>query len=116
MGGEGLRHAVDFIQKQDALTLAGGFHQVIDGGDDLAHGVFGDVVCHAVIHLVGNERQTQRTLARVVRHGVGEERHVQLLRNLLHDRRLADARRANEKHRALPMDGDDVIAISSLVK
>ena len=37
MGGEGLRHAVDFIQKQDALMLAGGFHQVIDGGDDLAH-------------------------------------------------------------------------------
>ena len=109
-GGEGLRYAVDFIQKQDALTLAGGLHQVIDGGDDFAHGVFGDVVFHAVIHLVRNERQPQRTLARVVRHGVGEERHVQLLRNLLYDRRLADAWRADEKHRALPLNGDDVIA------
>ena len=51
-GGQRLRHAVDLVQKQDALPLAGGLHHVVHGGDDLAHGVLGDVVLHAAVDLV----------------------------------------------------------------
>ena len=41
-------------------------------------------------------------------HGVAHQAHVQLLGDLLHDGRLADAGRADEKHWALALNGDDV--------
>ena len=43
-------------------------------------------------------------------HGVAQQRHVQFLRHLFHDGGLADTRRAYEEHRALPLDGDNIVA------
>ena len=43
-------------------------------------------------------------------HGVGNQAHVQLLGDLLHDCGLADAGRADHEDRALALDGDDVVS------
>ena len=99
--GQRLADAVDLVQEEDALLFAGGLHSLVHGGDDLAHGVLGDLVLLAVKDLLLNEGQTQGALPGVVGHGVGHQAHVQLLGDLLHDGGLADARRAHEEHRPL---------------
>ena len=43
-------------------------------------------------------------------HGVGHEPHFQFLGNLLHNGRLADARGAEQKHRALTLGRQQVVA------
>ena len=50
---------------------------------------------------LADQRQPQRALARVVGHGVGHQIDLQLLRQLIEYRRLADARRSHEKKRPL---------------
>ena len=94
---ERLGHAVDLVEEQDPLAQAGLLHLLVDGGDDLAHGVFRGaegLPCRRAAH---NDGQAERALARVVRHGVGGEADVLLLRQLGKDRGLADTRRAHEK-------------------
>ena len=48
----------------------------------------------AVVGLLRDEGQAERALPRVVRHRVRHEPHVEVLGDLLHDGRLADAGRA----------------------
>ena len=84
-GGQGLADAVDLVQEEDALPLAGGLHGLVDGGDDLAHGVLGDLILLSVKDLLLDEGQAQGALPGVVGHGVGHQAHVQLLGDLLHD-------------------------------
>ena len=50
---------------------------------------------------VHDERQTERALARVMRHGIRHQADAQLLGYLSHDGRLADARGAHQEHRPL---------------
>ena len=109
-GRQRFRHAVDLVEEQDALALAGGLHRVVHGGDDLAHRVFGHVVFHAVVRLLRDERQAERALARVVRNRIRHEPHVEVLGDLLHDGRLPDAGRAQQEHGALPFGGQTVVA------
>ena len=54
---ERLRYAVDLVEEQNALAAPRGIHRLIDRGDDLAHGVFGHLVFHAVIGFRRDERQ-----------------------------------------------------------
>ena len=100
-GVERLGHAVDLVEEQDTAPHPALLHVGVHRGDDLAHGVLGGLVLQALEFLVHDERQPERALARVVRHGVGHQAHVQLLGDLLHDGGLADARRAHEEHRPL---------------
>ena len=107
---ERLRYAVDLVEEQNALAAPRGLHRLIDRGDDLAHGVFGHLVFHAVIGFRRDERQAQRALAGMVGHGVGHESHFQFLGDLLHDGRLADARRAQQEHRTLALGRQKIVA------
>ena len=107
---ERLRYAVDLVEEQNALAAPRGLHRLIDRGDDLAHGVFGYLVFHAVIGFRRDERQAQRALAGMVGHGVGHESHFQFLGDLLHDGRLADARRAQQEHRTLALGRQKIVA------
>ena len=106
--GEGLGHAVDLVEEEDAFVDAGALDLLIDCGDDLGHGVLGDGVLLAAEIALRDEREADRGLARVVRDGVRHEVDAQLGRDLLHDGGLADARRAHEEHRALLLDRDPV--------
>ena len=93
-GRERFRHAVDLVEEQDALAMPRLLDGIVDRGDDLAHGVFGHVVGFPAVFLLGDERQAQRALARVVGHGVGNESHLKLLGDLLDNGGFADAGRA----------------------
>ena len=64
----------------------------------------------AVIDALFNKGQADGALAGVVGDGIGHEAHVFLGGDLLHDLGLADARRADQQHRALAHGGDAVIA------
>ena len=100
-GVERLGHAVDLVEEQDAAPHPALLHVGVHRRDDLAHGVLGGLVLQALEFLVHDERQPERALARVVRHGVGHQADAQLLRDLRHDGRLADAGRTHQEHGAL---------------
>ena len=106
--GEGLRHAVDLVEEEDALVDAGALDLLIDRGDDLGHGVLGDGILLAAEIALRDEREADGRLACVVRDGVRHEVDAELRRDLLHDGGLTDARRAHEEHRALLLDRDPV--------
>ena len=103
-------YAVDFVQKQYSLLLAGGLYHVIYGGNDLAHGIFRDIVFNAVIDLMGYERQAQRALAGMVRHGIAQKCYVQLLSYLFHDGGFSYARWADKEYRTLAFNGNGIVA------
>ena len=107
--GQRLGNAVDFVKEENAFLLAGCFHGFVYRRDDFAHGIFGNVVLFAAIGPVRNERQSEGALARVMRHGVGNETHFELLRDLLHDGGLADAGCADQEDGALPVDGKAIL-------
>ena len=108
--GQGLGHAVDLVEEQNALADAGFLGQGVHRAQNLAHGVLGDGVLHPVIDALFNEGQAHGALAGVVGDGVGHQSHVFLGGDLLHDLGLADARRAHQQNGALPHGGDAVIA------
>ena len=107
--GQGLGDAVDFVQKEDALLHACLLHQIIDGGDDLTHGVFGDAVLPAAVVLGRDKGQTDGALPGVVGHGIAHQPHAQFLGDLLHNGSLADARGAHEEKGTLPLQRDLVL-------
>ena len=96
------RNAVDLVEEQNALGNARALDLAVDRGDDLAHGVARYRAFLAAQTHLFDKRQTERGLARVVGQRVGHQTHAGLLRDLLHDLGLADARRADEQHRTLP--------------
>ena len=109
-GRERLGHAVDLVEEEDPFAPPRGLHRVVHRGDDLAHRVLGHVVFRVAVGPLRDERQAERALPRVVRHRVRHEPHAQLLRDLLHDGRLADAGRAQQEHGALPFGGKTIAA------
>ena len=104
--GQRLADAVDLVDEQDAVFLAGALHGGVDAGDDLAHRVLGHAAGAPAVVPLPDERQADGALAGVVGDGVGHQRNVALLRDLLHDLGLADARRAHQQNGALPHGGD----------
>ena len=96
-----LGHAVDLVEEQDAALQPGPLHVVVDARDDLAHGVLGGLVGQRAVGAVDDEWQSERRLARVVRHRVRDQADAQLVGNLAHDGRLADARGPYEEQGAL---------------
>ena len=107
-GRERFRNAVDLIEEQDALGDACALDLTVDRGDDLTHRVGRDRVFLPAKLLMFDIGQAERGLARVMGQGVGHQPHAGFLRDLLHDLRFADARRAHQQDRALP-DGRDAV-------
>lgn len=103
-------HAVDLVEEQNSLLHAGAFHHVVDRRNDLGHGIFGYAVFLSAVELLFNIGQTERRLAGVVGHGIADQTHTKLRRDLLHNSGLADARRSHQKHRPLALDRDLIIA------
>ena len=103
---EVLADAVDLVDEQDAVFLAGALHGGVNAGDDLAHRVLGHAAGAPAVVPLPDERQADGALAGVVGDSVGHQRNVALLRDLLHDLGLADARRAHQQNGALPHGGD----------
>ena len=97
-----LRDAVDLVEEQDALGNARALDLAVDRCDDLAHRVARHRALLAAEPHLFDKRQSERGLARVVSQRIGNQSHAGLLRDLLHDLGLADARRADEQHRPLP--------------
>ena len=114
--GEGLRDAVDLVQKQNALRFSGGAHTVVDAGDDLAHGVFADLIVLAAVFLFYDHRQTQCALAGVVGHGIAHKAKPHLISDLLHNGGLAQARRTQQEDGPLMHQWEPVAAQSVLLQ
>ena len=81
-GHERLGDAVDLVEEQDSRLQSGFLHLFVDRGNDLAHGVLRRTVLPPGRCAVDDDRQAERALARVVRHGVADEADVLLLRKL----------------------------------
>ena len=94
-GRERLRDAVDLVQEQDAFLPTRFGHGFIDRRDDFAHRVFGHAERLALEGALGDIRQAEGALTRVVRHGIAHQPDAHLARHLLHDGGLAHAGRAD---------------------
>ena len=114
--GESLGDTVDLVQKQDALRFAGGAHTVVDAGDDLAHGVFADLIVLAAVFLFYDHRQTQCALAGVVGHGIAHKAKPHLISDLLHNGSLAQTWRTQQEDRPLVHQRKSVAAQSVLLQ
>ena len=105
---QGLRHAVDLVEEEDALLHSGLFHELVYGRDDLAHRVLGDIVLLTVVDLVAYERKSDGALPRVMGHGIRNDADAELCGYLLHYSGLAYPRRSDQKDRSLLLDRDGV--------
>ena len=100
-GRQGFGHAVDLVQEQNPRFQSGALHGLVDAGDDLAHGVLGQLVLLSVKHASLDAGQANGALAGVMGHGVGHDADAALLGGLVGDGGLADARRAHEQQGTL---------------
>ena len=110
-GRERFRDAVDLVQEQDTFLPTRFGHGFIDRRDDFAHRVFGHAERLALEGALGDIRQAEGALARMVRHGIAHQPDAHLARHLLHDGGLAHAGRADQKQRTLPLDGNEIRAV-----
>ena len=108
-GGQGLGDAVDFVQEEDAFLEAGFLHQLIDGGQNLAHGVLGDGEFLSAVDAFFNEGQAHGALAGVMGDGVGHQAHAGFRGHLLHDLGFAHAGGAHQQDGPLADGGNQVI-------
>ena len=83
---------------------------VIDRSDDLAHRIFGHIDIPVPVLLLGKSGQADSALSRVMCDGVAHQIDAALPGRLFHDGRFADAGRADEQERALPLDGNDIFS------
>ena len=109
-GGQGLGHAVDLVNEQDALGQAGGLHLGIDAGNDLAHGVLGHRYIPPCIVALPDKGQAHGALTGMVGDGVGHQRHAAIPGGLLHDLGLAHTRRAHQQDGTLAHSGDLILS------
>ena len=96
-GRQRFADAVDLVDEQNAVFLAGAFHGGIDTGNDLAHGVLGHTAGFAAVVPLPDKRQAHGTLPGMVGDGVGHQSNVALLGNLLHDLGFAHTRRSHQQ-------------------
>ena len=96
-----LRHTVDLIDKKNPLFMSGPLLILIDGPDDLTHGIF----CYRILCTFKSPlhklRKPHGALSCMVRDCVSHQSHTAFPGRLLHDRRFADSRRPHQKHRTL---------------
>ena len=109
-----LRHTINFIKKQNALRQPRLLHLLIDGRHNFTHRIFRDGKLLPMILFLGNERKPNRALPGMVRNGIGLQPNPALFRNLLHNLRLADARRTQQQDRTLTDWGNLIHPISIL--
>ena len=114
--GQRLGHAVDLVDKKDALPQARLFHLFIDRGHDLAHGVLCDRLFLSPVFPLRDEGKADGALARMVGDGVGYQADAAFPCDLLHDLRLADARSSQKQYGPLPDDRDLISAVRILQK
>ena len=107
---EGFRDAVDLVQEENALLHVGALDLIIDRGDDFAHRIFRHRDSPSAVFLLRELRQTDRALSGVVRDGIAHQVDAALSGRLFHDRRLADAGRADQEKRALPLHRNHIFA------
>lgn len=101
-----LGHTVNLVDKEDADGAAGGFHTVVDGGHDFAHGVFRHRVSSAAVGLLFQSGQPDGALAGMVGHGIGNQSYRFLPGDLSHDGGFADSGRADQQDGPLLGDGN----------
>ena len=75
-GPQGLRHAVDLIEKENSLLFAALLHIFINRGNYFAHGIFGNIILLSLIGLVFYNRKPQGALTGMVGHGICHQRHI----------------------------------------
>ena len=103
---QSLGHTVDLIKEQNALFQPRTLHHIIDGCDDLRHGILGHAVLHTTVDLLLDKRQTQSALSGMMGHGIADKAHPKFCRHLLHNGSLTDTGRAHQKDGPLPLDGN----------
>ena len=101
-GRQCLGNAVDLVDEEDALPATLLLHRIVDGCDDLAHGVPGDGVFRTAVLPRLDHWEPDGGLAGVVRDSVSDV-------DLGHDGRLAEPRGSYEHEGPLPAARDDVV-------
>ena len=107
-GIERLRHAVDLVKKKNPPVIPRFLAVVVNRCDDFAHRVLADVELFVAVALVHDERQTERALPRVVRHGIRHKPDAELSCNLSDHSRFPNAGCAEEEQGALRFGRDEV--------
>ena len=115
-GRQRLRNAVDLVQEQDALLTAGTLHGLVNGSDDLAHGIFRDRHDLPAVGFFLNMGQADGALAGVVGDGIGHQSHAAAPGDLFHDGRLSDTRRAHQQNGTLVYRRKQIIPGAILAK
>ena len=103
------RYAVDLINEQDAFFQTCFFHFVVNGRNDLTHGIFRDRKFFLTIILFYNKRKSHSTLPGVVGNGIGNKSNPAFPCYLFHNLCLSDSRRAHKKDRSLSDRRDPVL-------
>ena len=93
-----LGNAIDLIQEKYAFVPSRLPDMLVNGGNDLAHGVMRDAIRLALELVFDDIGKTQSTLTRVMRHRIGDKTDAHFLGDLRHNRRLANARRPHQQN------------------
>ena len=109
-GSQGLGNTVNLIQEEDSFPDIRLLHQLIDGPDNFAHGILGQLILHPLEFISADEGETQGTLPGMVGHGIGNQTHAQLRGDLLHNGCLSDSGRSHQEDRPLLLHRNLIIA------
>ena len=109
-----LRSAVDLVKEKYAFLEPCVCHHIVDGGDDLAHRVLGDIVLGIAISLVDYLRKSERRLPGVMGDRIADQPDAKLFSDLAHYSCFAYSRRPHQKERPLIFYRQHIIAESVL--
>ena len=107
-GIERLRHAVDLVKKKDSPVMPCFLAVIVNRCDDLAHRVLADVELLVAVALVHDERQAERALPCVVRHGIRHKPDAELSCHLSDHGCFPNAGCAEEEQGTLRFGRDEV--------
>ena len=114
--GQGFRHTVDLVQKQNALRRSRPLHGIVNRSDDLAHGVFRHGDGKTAVALFHQPGQADGALPGVMGQGVGHQIHGAVFRRLLQNGGFADAGRPHQQQWPLVHRRKQVLAFLVLLK
>ena len=95
-GNQRFGYTVDLIDKKDSFFTAGFFHLFINRSNDLAHSVLCYGIFSSLKILFYNDRETDSTLACMMRNCISDQADSTFSGGLFHDRCFADAGRTNQ--------------------